>query len=246
MDKSLYVAMTGASANLRAQATAAHNLANANTVGFKESIAGTVAIPVKGEGFDSRVNTSARTLGVNDRAGAIVTTGNALDVALRPGHWLSVQDGGGGVGYTRAGDMQVNANGQLLTGAGHLVLDAAGQPMAIPPHQSITIGADGTISIVPEGQAATNIVNAGQLGVVVAATTALERGDDGLFRPLGEPPPAAEGSVMTSGAIEGSNVDSARALVSMIQISRNYEMTVRVLQAGDENAQQANSLLSIR
>lgn len=246
MDKSIYIAMTGASASLRAQSTVATNLANANTTGFKETLAGTLAVPLTGEGYDSRVATTVRTLGVNDRAGALITTGNQLDVALSDGHWLSVQDAQGGVAYTRAGDMKLSPNGQLLTGAGHPVLDAGGQPLAIPPYQSLTIGTDGTISIVPEGQPATNIVNAGQLGVVAAPAATLERGDDGLFRTGGPAPAPANGAVVTAGAVEGSNVDSARALVSMIQIQRNYEAAVQVLQAADQNAERSNSLMSIR
>jgi flagellar basal-body rod protein FlgF len=248
MDKSLYIAMTGASASLRRQASVANNLANANSTGYKASVETTFAVPVQGEGFDSRVATTARTAGVSDKPGAIVTTGNRLDVALRPDHWLSVQDGQGGVAYTRAGNLQVNSNGQLLTAAGQPVLDAGGQPIAIPPYQTIDIGADGTISMIPEGQNAASIVNAGQLGVVTAPTATLERGDDGLFRaPDAAPAPApAAGTVLTSGALEGSNVDAAGTLVEMIQLSRSYEASVRVLQAGDENAQRSNSLLSLR
>ena len=248
IDKALYVAMTGASATLKAQGSVAHNLANANTVGFQATLSGTVAAPVNGEGLATRVAASHRTLGVSAAPGAIVSTGNATDVALHEGRWLAVQAPGGGTGYTRAGDLRVSANGLLTTASGLPVLDQGGAPVAIPPHDTLTIGNDGTISIVPLGQPPSTITEAGRLQVIAADTAQLQRGDDGLMHapPGTEPPSAAAGAVLTSGAIEGSNVDSTAMLVSMIQLARQFEMQVRVLQSGDENAQAANSLLSSR
>jgi flagellar basal-body rod protein FlgF len=248
VDKSLYIAMTGASASLRAQAGVAHNLANADTVGFQATLTGTQAAPVAGPGLPSRVATVAQTMGVSGAAGSITTTGNPLDVALQPGHWLAVQDAAGGVAYTRAGDLKLSPNGLLTTASGRPVLDAAGAPMAVPPFDSVQIGADGTVSIVPQGQAASTMANAGRLQVVAAATRDLVRGDDGLMRaPPGAAAPApAAGSVLASGVLEGSNVDGTGMLVSMIQLARQFEMQVRVLHSGDESARSANSLLSSR
>lgn len=246
MDKSLYVAMTGASATMRAQASVAHNLANANTVGFRATLNGTVAAPIEGDGHASRVAASSRTFGVSDAAGAVVNTGNPLDVALRPGHWLSVQDAQGGVAFTRAGDLQLTPNGILVTAAGDPVLDAQGAPLAIPPHERVEIAADGTVSIVPQGQPATDMAEVARLGVVASPTAALEHGEDGLMRqPAGaEPLPAAAGQVLTAGMVEGSNADATGALVSMIQLSRQFEMQVRLLHTADENARSSNSLIS--
>lgn len=248
IDKALYVAMTGASATLKAQGSVAHNLANGDTVGFQATLSGTVAAPVTGAGLASRVAVSHRTLGVSVAPGAIMQTGNPTDVALREGHWLAVQAPDGGVGYTRAGDLRLTANGLLTTASGQPVLDQGGAPVAIPPHETLTIGNDGTLSIVPLGQPASTITEAGRLQVVAADTAQLVRGDDGLMRvaPGTEPPPPAAGAVLTAGAVEGSNVDSTAMLVSMIQLARQFEMQVRVLQSGDENARAANSLLSSR
>ena len=247
IDKALYVAMTGASATLRAQGSVAHNLANADTVGFQATLSGTVATPVTGPGLATRVAAAHRTLGVSAAPGAIMSTGNPTDVALHEGRWLAVQAPDGGTGYTRAGDLRISANGLLTTASGHPVLDQGGAPVAIPPHETLTIGNDGTISIVPLGQPPSTITEAGRLQVVAADTAQLQRGDDGLMHAAAgaEPPPAA-GAVLTAGAIEGSNVDSTAMLVSMIQLARQFEMQVRVLQSGDENAQAANSLLSAR
>lgn len=248
IDKALYVAMTGASASLKAQAAVSHNLANADTVGFQATLAGTVATPIQGPGLQSRVAAAHRTLGVSAAPGPITTTGKSTDVALHPGHWLAVQASDGKPAYTRAGDLQLTANGLLTTASGLPVLDQNGAPVAVPPHESLLIGNDGTISIVPLGQPPSTIAPVGRLQVVAADTAALVRGGDGLMRaPAGtEPPPPAAGEVLTAGALEGSNVDSTAMLVQMIQLQRQFEMQVRVLQSGDENARASNQLLSSR
>ncbi|HZV24441.1 MAG TPA: flagellar basal body rod protein FlgF [Luteimonas sp.] len=246
-DRALYIAMTGASASLRGQATVAQNLANADSTGFQAALQATVAAPVQGAGLSSRVAASARTLGVDATAGAIRNTGNPLDVALHPERWLAVQDSTGATAYTRAGDLSINANGLLTTARGQIVLGADGAPLSIPEYQSLDIGADGTVSIVPQGQPASTITNAGRLQVVAAKTTDLVRGDDGLMRaaPGKAAVPATDAS-LTAGALEDSNVDAAGALVSMIELSRQFEMQVQLLHHADENARSANSLVSSR
>lgn len=244
-DRAIYIAMTGASAMLRQQATVAHNLANIDSTGFQASLDATVAAPVTGPGLPTRVATTARTLGVDARAGAIRNTGNPLDVALKPERWLAVQDATGGVAYTRAGDLTVNANGMLVTARGQPVLGADGAPLTIPAYQAIEIGQDGTISIVPQGQPASTMTEAGRLQIVAAKTTELQRGDDGLMRPPpgAAAPPAATGAALISGALESSNVDVAGALVSMITLSRQFDMQVQLLNREDENFRATNSIV---
>ena len=245
-DRALYIAMTGASTSLKTQSAVSHNLANANTVGFQATLAGSTAAPVTGNGHASRVATAAQTYGVSGAHGAILNTGNTLDVALNQDRWLTVQDAQGGVAYTRAGNLAMNANG-LLTSNGRPVLGSDGAPLTVPPFQSMDIAADGTISIVPQGQPASTMAEAGRLGVVQSRTADLVRGDDGLMRPAGgQPPPPAAGDVLTAGAVENSNVEATSMLVQMIQTARAFEMQVRVLQSVDENARSANSLLSSR
>ena len=73
MDKSLYIAMTGASATLRAQGSVAHNLANADTVGFQATLAGTRAAPVTGPGLQSRVAAVVQDMGVSSASGVFTS-----------------------------------------------------------------------------------------------------------------------------------------------------------------------------
>lgn len=246
-DRALYVAMTGASATLRAQASVSHNLANTDTVGFQATMSGTVAAPVDGPGHATRVSAGFQNLGVSSARGEYINTGGTLDVALHPGRWLAVQATDGTVAYTRAGNLQLTPNGLLTTASGLPVLGADGAPVAIPPHDSLSIASDGTISAVPQGQPPATIAEIGRLGVYDATQQQLVRGDDGLMRARpGVEPAAAAGPSLTPGAVEGSNVEATTALVSMIELARTFEMQVRVLQNSDENARSSNSLLSLR
>ncbi len=250
MDKALYVAMTGARASLQAQGTLSHNLANTDTPGFKEALANTEAFPIKGDGYASRVDALHVDAGFNRRQGAQQITGNPLDLSLQAGNWLAVQapaGTGGGEAYTRGAALSITPNGQLVTAGGHAVLDENGAPIAIPPHQAMDIGNDGTISIIPLGEGPQTMANIGRIRVVQAADDRLERGLDGLMRNTDPQLPfvQAQGKSLESGQLEGSNVDAAGALVQMIQLQRQYEMQVKVIKHGDENARSANSLLRL-
>ncbi|MBD8634403.1 flagellar basal body rod protein FlgF [Stenotrophomonas sp. WHRI 8082] len=247
MDKALYVAMTGARASLQAQGTLSHNIANTDTPGFKEALANTEAFPIRGPGFASRVDAVHVDAGFNRRMGAQHITGNPLDLSLQAGSWLTVQAPGGGEAYTRGAALSLTPNGQLVTAGGHAVLDENENPIAIPPHQAMEIGNDGTISIIPLGEGPQTMAVVGRIKVVAADDARLERGLDGLFRNTDPQQPfvQTQGKALESGQLEGSNVDAAGALVQMIQLQRQYEMQVKVIKHGDENARSANSLLRL-
>ena len=244
MDRALYIAMTGASATMKAQEAVSHNIANVSTVGFKAELLKQEARQVEGPGFETRFNVLVADGGFDAASGPIQATGNDLDVALADDRWLAVQDAQGNEAYTRAGDLVLTPLGQLTTRGGLPVLGENG-PVALPPHQKLTIGADGTLSIVPQGQGPETIAQVGRLKVVAAGGDDLARGPDGLFRPRdpAAPPAPAAGNVLTAGALEGSNVNAAEALVQMISLSRQFEMQVKVLRTADENARAASSLL---
>jgi len=249
MDKSLYVAMTGAQASLQAQGTVSHNLANVDTAGFKAVLSNTQAFPIKGPGFPSRIDAIMTDQGFDARLGILRTTGNPLDIALRENRWLAVAAQNGETAYTRSGELVINPNGQLQTRGGQPVLDENKTPITVPPHQSLEIGSDGTISIVPLGEGPQTLAIVGRIGIVDAPRERLERGLDGLMRDA-DPDAAAftqsVGPSLTTGTLEGSNVDPANALVQMIQLQRQYEMQIKLIKHGDENAQSANGLLRLR
>jgi flagellar basal-body rod protein FlgF len=247
MDKALYVAMTGARASLQAQGTVSHNLANVDTKGFKATLAGTEAFRIQGEGFPSRVDAVLIDPGFDSRTGSQMATGRSLDVSLQQNRWLAVQAADGGQAYTRNGELSVTPNGQLVTASGRPVLDDNGNPIAVPPAQSIDIGTDGTVSIIPQGEGPQTMAVVGRMRIVDATPQQLARGVDGLMRPVDPqtPPAQANGNNLTVGVLEGSNVDAAGALVQMIQLQRQFEMQVKVIRSGDEMAQSSNSLLRL-
>jgi flagellar basal-body rod protein FlgF len=235
--------MTGASQTLQAQAVNSNNLANASTTGFKAELAAQAAIDVQGGGLPSRVNTQLRAGGWDASAGAVQQTGRDLDIALAADRWLAVQAPDGTEAYTRAGELQVDVNGQLRTAAGHAVLGDGG-PLAIPQASNLLIGADGTVSVVPLGQGAATLAAVGRLKVVEARPEQLERGVDGLMRAKGgdglEP---AAGNVLASGCLESSNVNLPEAMVNMIQLARSFELQTKLMRTVEDNANAASSLV---
>src|SRR6478735_1489425 len=142
MDKFLYVAMSGAKETLRAQAANSHNLANASTTGFRADMSAFQSRAVAGSGYASRVYATNGTTGWDSTVGAQMSTGRDLDVAIQGDGFIAVQARDGREAYTRAGDLHVDPNGQLLNGSGLPVLGDAG-PISVPPNSSLAIAADG-------------------------------------------------------------------------------------------------------
>lgn len=247
MDKYLYIAMTGAQQTLRAQAVNTHNLANASTSGYRADLAAFESFLVRDGVTDSaRVNAVARGIGFDASAGPIQHTGRDLDVAINGPGWLAVQAFDGSEAYTRAGDLRVSANGVLETGAGHPVVGDGG-PIAIPPAESVHIGRDGTVSIVPLGQRANVQAEVGRIRLVNPPPDELARGEDGLFRMRdGSLPPADAAVTLTQGALEGSNVNTTEALINMIELARRYETQVKLLRTAEQNDERAASLMSLK
>ncbi|QOR39229.1 flagellar basal body rod protein FlgF [Billgrantia diversa] len=250
MDRILYTAMSGAKQSMDQQAVVSHNLSNVSTSGFRAQLHAMRAVPVQGDGLlPTRVSVAATTPGSDFSPGPITHTGRELDVAMEGGAWLAVQADDGTEAYSRRGDLQVDGNG-LVTVVGRPVIGDGG-PIIVPLGSSVTIGADGTLSAIGEGQGPEALVDVGRLKLVTPEQNLL-RGDDGLFRM----PPNAEGEVaaleadeearVVSGSLEGSNVSAVEAMVAMIDVAKRYEMQMKAISTADENAQRANSLLSIQ
>lgn len=244
MDRYLYIAMSGAKETLRAQTANNSNLANAATTGFKADLSAFQSQLVTGSGYASRVYSTDVAIGRDDSAGALVTTGQALDVAVQGPGWIAVQAPDGQEAYTRAGNLHVDANGQLMTAAGNPVLSDGGA-ITVPASTSIHVGSDGTVSIVAAGQSPTTMASVGRIKLVNPPAASLTHGDDGLFRTSDGTTPAADAAVkLTSGALETSNVNIADAMVRMIELSRRFEMQVKAMRTAEEDASSAAKLLS--
>ena len=246
MDRMLYLAMNSAKQTMLAQATTTNNLANVSTTGFKADLEQFRSMPVFGQGMPSRVYAMSERPGVDFKSGPIATTGRDLDMAIQGEGWLAVQAPDGSEAYTRAGDLRLDANGLLTTGAGHPVLGNGGAPIVIPPAETIQIGDDGTISIRPIGQAPNVLSEVERIKLVNPEAASLTKGEDGLIRLAdGGNAPADANVKLISGALEGSNVSSVDAMVKMIELQRQYEMQVKMMSTAKDNDAASNKLLQM-
>jgi len=239
MDRLIYLAMSGAKATLQRQDQLAHNLANASTNGFRAELQAFRAVPVRGDGASTRVYALESSVGHDSRSGPVQSTGRPLDLAMQGQAWLAVQALDGTEGYTRAGALQVDADGQLVTPAGLPVLGDGG-PITLPADAAVEVASDGTIT--------TQVGNdppqqAGRLKLVTPEAP-LARGEDGLFRTVGGELAADTTARLQSGALEGSNVSPVETMVAMIAAARQFEQQMKVLQGAEQREQAAARLLA--
>ncbi|CAH2803724.1 MAG: Flagellar basal-body rod protein FlgF [uncultured Paraburkholderia sp.] len=243
MDRLIYTAMSDSTQALEQQAIVANNLANASTTGFRAQLATFRAVPMSfGDGSSINDNTTrtfvlSSTPGADYTPGPIQQTGNPLDVAIEGPGWLSVQTADGGEAYTRAGNLHIDQNGQLVNATNQVVLGNGG-PVSVPPGAQITIGRDGTVTALTPGDPPTAVVTIDQLKLVNPDPQTLTRGDDG--NPADADPIVA----VAPASLEGSNVNPVSAMVSMITNARQFQMQTKLLESADKNDQAANQLLN--
>ena len=235
MDRLLYIAMTGARETTLAQAKSANNLANASATGFKADLAQARAMPIFGNGLPSRAFVMTERPGTDFDHGSLMTTGNDLDIAIKGNGFLAVQDANGGEGYTRAGEFRINAQGFLETSGGRLVLGNGG-PIQVPANEKLDIGADGTISVRPQGAPANAVVVLDRLRLVNPELSSLRKGEDGLFRQESGAPAALDANVqIVQGALESSNVNAVEEMIDMISLARQFEVNVKMMKISEDN-----------
>jgi flagellar basal-body rod protein FlgF len=240
MDRMIYLSMSGAKATMQRQDTLANNLANVSTVGFRAELQAFRAVPVQGSGASTRVYALESTPGYNAEAGSVTATGRNLDVAMKGNSWLAVQGLDGTEAYTRAGSLDVSADGTLVTRNGLTVLGDGG-PISIPPNSEISIGGDGSVSATGVNGKSNTV---GKLKLVTPEVP-LERGTDGLFRAADGELPADTNARLQDGALEGSNVSAVETMVSMITAARQFEAQMKMLQTAEGDEKAAAQLLSM-
>jgi flagellar basal-body rod protein FlgF len=229
-----------------AQATNANNLANAQTTGFKSDLEQFRSRPLTGAGFPTRVYAMNEKPWLDLANGSMQSTGGDLDVAINGDGFLAVKGPDGKEAYTRAGDLRVTTEGILKTGVGLEVLGEDG-PITIPPSEKLTIGRDGTISIIPLGSGnATTQVQVARLKLVKVAADNLVKSTDGLMHAKDGKPVAADADVsLAQGVLEGSNVNGLTAMVDMIELARNFELQTKVMKTVDDNSAASAKLMQM-
>ena len=231
MDRLIYTSLSAMRSLMERQQVTAANLANATTTGFRGDLADTTSVYLNQTpgAITARAQADQSVQRSDMKAGATVATGRDLDVALGDDAMLGVQASDGSEAYTRRGDLQVSDSGLLTTGDGLPVMGEGG-PITLPPADRITIDKTGAVLIVPQGGDASQPQQVDQLKLVSAAGSRITKGEDGLFKVAGGGAlPADPNARVTSGSLEGSNVNVTQTLTDMIDASRAWETQVKML-----------------
>jgi len=261
MIRALFSAASGMTAQQMNVDNIAHNLANANTVGFKQRRAQfqdllyqSLVQPGAAAGAQTVVPTGLQLgLGARPSSNEIIftqgnfqATGNPLDLVIQGKGFFQVRRPNGELAYTRAGNFHLDRDGNLVTADG----DALEPQITLPPEsQAVSIAADGTVSYMQPGQTAAQL--AGQIQLANFTNPAgLNSIGRNLYAPTdasGEPavgnPGGQEGlGALQQGYVEASNVSVVEEFISLILSQRAYEANSKVVKAADEMYQQVNQL----
>jgi flagellar basal-body rod protein FlgG len=252
MNQALWIAKTGLDAQQTRMAVISNNLANVNTTGFKQDRAvfeDLLYQTIRQPGAQSTsstelpsgllVGTGVRTVATEKMhtQGNIVQTGNALDMAIQGRGFFQISMPDGSIAYTRDGTFQVNSTGQVVMSNGYPL-----EPAITVPQDalSVTVGTDGTVSVLQSGQAAPTVVGNIELADFVNPT-GLQAVGENLYKETG-----ASGGVVTGtpgltgigtvvgGALETSNVNVVTELIGMIETQRAYEMNSKAISTADQ------------
>jgi flagellar basal-body rod protein FlgG len=260
MMRSLWISKTGMEAQQTQLDVVSHNLANVGTNGFKRSHAvfeDLMYQSLRQSGANSSEQTQLPTglqvgLGVRTVAtsrqfsqGNLQQSGNSLDLAVKGNGFFQIQMPDGTTAYTRDGSFQVSSTGQVVTSSGYTV-----QPgITVPANaQSLTVAADGTVSVTLPGQATPQVLGQFQLASFINPPGLEPRGQN-LYTETaasGTPSTAVPGSSglgdVAQGFVETSNVNVVEELVAMIQTQRAYELNSKAIQTSDQMLQRLSQL----
>ncbi|HEX4030900.1 MAG TPA: flagellar hook basal-body protein [Terracidiphilus sp.] len=227
MDSGYYAAMTGLEARTQALDTAATNLANAATPGYRAEREYFRSVLLGPDALDSQLGETLNNYGLlgGDRLsmtqGPLQQTGNPLDLAIEGQGFFEIQTANG-LRFTRDGAFHRTRNGQLVTDAGELVLSTTGQPIGVPPGL-VSVGADGIVSV--DGGAV------GAVGVFTfpdgAQLTA--EGANRYIGPKGVKPVQSLSAAIHQGAIESANENVIQGSLDLVMMQRQAEMMLRAL-----------------
>jgi flagellar basal-body rod protein FlgG len=261
MNPALWAAKTGLDAQQTRMAVVSNNLANVNTTGFKKGRAvfeDLLYQNVNQVGSATSQNTQAASgleLGTGVRVvatektytqGSLNQTGNSLDLAINGRGFFQVLMPDGTLAYTRAGDFQVNSQGQIVTSSGYVVQPSVTLPAGA---QSVSIGADGTVTAQLTGQSAPTQVGQIQMADFINPAGLQPKGENLLTETAssgtaqtGTPGQNGLGTLQ-QGYTEASNVNVVEEMVDMIETQRAYEMNTKAVQTTDQMLQYLGSNL---
>jgi len=227
MDNAIYATLTRQSGLLAEMQAVANNIANTATTGYRgEGVVFSEFIRNLGGDAPSLSMAAARVRETSMAQGALTATGGGFDLAIEGDGFFMVETPDG-PRLTRSGSFTPNANGDLVTAEGYLLLDAGGAPVFVPTGAGqVAIGDDGTISAAG--------VPIGQVGLFLPENPSDLLREDGVrFRTEGEVLPALDAR-MRQGFLEESNVDAVLQIARMIEVQRAYELGQSFMDREDE------------
>ncbi len=227
MDSGYYAAMTGLVARTQALDTAAANLANAQTPGYRAEREYFRSVLLGPNAHDSQLGRTLNNYGLlgGDRLnlgqGTVQQTGNPLDLAIQGKGFFAVQTAHG-LRYTRDGSFHRSPAGLLVTEAGEAVLSTGGQSIPIPPGK-VSVGAEGVVSVAG-GAVAT-------VGVFTFPPSAelTPEGANRYVAPSGVTPSISAGANVHQGGVESANQDAVQGTLDLIVMERQAEMMQKAL-----------------
>lgn len=234
MDRMLYLIGNNADRLVYAQSLSANNLANVNTIGFKADLNQLTTSSYQTDTVDTRVY-SVQLPSVTDfNPGALIQTGNSLDLAIKDKGFFSVLNSDGKEGYTRVGSFYQTQEGMLMTG-NHLPVLGEGGPISIPAAKKIDIAEDGTISYIPLSSNDNMPIKLDRLKLVLPDQKQLTKQEDGLFYlPNNALAEANSNVVISSGFLESSNVNAIIEMTNIIQLARQFEVSMKLIQTAED------------
>jgi len=260
MLRSLWTAASGMEAQALNIDVLSHNLANVNTTGFKKGRADfqdlmyeTLRLPGSPSTTSTQVPTGIQ-VGLGTRTAAIQkiflqgdykATKNELDMAIEGDGFFQITKPDGDIAYTRDGSFKLDSDGRIVTSDGFLLEPEISVP---PDAMTISIGIDGTVSVLQAGQSEPNEIGTIELGNFInpAGLNAIGRN---LYLPTAESGDVVSGTAgedgfgtIAQGFLEMSNVSVVEEMVKLISAQRAYEINSKAIQASDEMLQLANNI----
>jgi flagellar basal-body rod protein FlgG len=259
MMRALWTAASGMEAQQLNIDVISNNLANVNTTGFKKSRADFQDLmyqTLKTTGAPS--TSSTQTVGIQVglgttpaavskvfTAGNITQTGNDLDLAVEGDGFFQIQMPDGSTAYTRAGSFKKDGQGRVVNSDGYPLIPE----IVVPANTTkITVGSDGTVSVIQSGQSSPTTLGNIQLasfsnpsGLFSLGHNLYQQTDSSGNPSTGTPGQSGLGTV-SQGFLEMSNVNVMEEMVNMIVGQRAYEINSKAVQAADEMLQTTNSL----
>lgn len=233
METGIYVALSGQIAAQRRLETIAHNVANANTPGFRaEEVSFTSLISQTSDGPVAFSSMGESYLSL--QSGPIVQTNNTLDVAVSGEAYLALQTPEGLI-YTRDGRLKVTPNGELQSITGYPVADRAGATILLNSR-------GGTVQIDKNGTITQDNIVRGAIGLYTIEEGAkLDRRDNSGFASdiPGNPVTDFSKTSLRQGFIEQSNVNSMMELSRLIQISRSFDAVANAVDQSERSLKEA-------